>query len=464
MTKRILSVLLALVLVLGLSTVALAADTYTLTIADEAGREYTAYQIFTGNLGQVDGQTLLGDIQWGKDVTDKTGDAAATAKGLTNANIKDFASQMSSKVSGGTVATYSDGNYVFTLEPGYYLVAETTNLAAGQTASSFIVKVVDGAVTASPKRSGVPTPDKKIVGGTQDTATDAQVGDIVTFEVSAVVPTGYLNFKTYKLSFNDTMNNGLEFVEVKSVSPSTLAEADVKETSTTGFTYTWEDLTTNENLAGQTITIQYTAKVTDAALVQKENTFVLEYTNAPGSTANTTPKKVYVYTFNVEGLKVDGESKAALAGATFVLTNEDDKYYKLENGEVKWVASQDDATAYTSDANASTEELKFVGLDVGTYKLHEIATPAGYNSLTGPIEVTIGATYNSAGDVVTLTASTNASVNAEKDGIEATIENNKGTTLPSTGGIGTTLFYVIGGLLMAFAVVLLVAKKRTVNE
>lgn len=225
---------------------------------------------------------------------------------------------------------------------------------------------------------------------------------------------------------------------------------------------------------------------------EDENNTVVESpddTGNPGDNTGDTPKDVViVFTYELDVTKVDGADGAALEGAEFVLKNADGEYASVANGIFSGWVDEDKATTLTSDADG-----KFVvqGLDEGTYYLEETKAPTGYNKLNEDVKVVVTAnTLDTATDAMTTinrqdwkwAAETDQGTNAllgltisvddaaaaagdlNEGSVEATVKNNKGSSLPSTGGIGTTLFYVIGGTLAAGAGVGLIAKKRMKNE
>ena len=131
----------------------------------------------------------------------------------------------------------------------------------------------------------------------------------------------------------------------------------------------------------------------------------------------------------------------------------------MTNGRiVGWVTDQSDATTLET---SGTGNILIEGLNVGTYYLEETEAPAGYNKLTEPIEVEINATTSITSGSETVQYK-NSNEDSYTQATDATVKvlNQAGKQLPSTGGIGTTIFYVIGGGLMAVAAVLLVTKKR----
>lgn len=477
MTKRILSVLLALVLVLGLSTVALAQDTFTLSITDEAAdRTYEAYQVFDGDLSRNEkGEHVLSNIVWGSGVTpDAAGKINEKTAAEWEAALKDgsvtakaFADMIAGYLSGTkATSTAGTGKYTFAgLDAGYYFVKETTVVGNDDAVSAYILNIVKDAEVAT-KRSDVPTLEK------DQSEPDAtyHVGEIITFTLTATIPEiNYNEYDSYYFEFADEMSDGLTFVSEGKVT--------VNGEDSTAFTFTnngqklnWVCANTKADgvniPANATIVVTYTAKLNNNAVSvdPENNTAKVIYTNNPenGGKGETTPTTELVHMIDLNGLKVDGaDNTTTLEGAQFVLLNDKDEFYSVNasSKEVTWVATQDAAEIVTTEKDG---KINFDGLDAGTYKLREIAAPEGYNKLADDITIVITATKNDDGSVSFNCSGTGVSY--QDKAVTITVANNAGTVLPSTGGIGTTLFYVIGGLLMAFAVVLLVAKKRTVNE
>ena len=214
------------------------------------------------------------------------------------------------------------------------------------------------------------------------------------------------------------------------------------------------------------------------------NEVYLEYSNKPdqsgsGDTNNTgkTPEdKVIVFTYELDTTKVDGQDNTKkLEDAEFVLyrkESDNSKKYATVDANFKvtgWTGNEEESTKLTSDANGL---FRVIGLDDGTYYLKETKAPSGYNLLSSDIEVVITATTtngqnwtdgvaSSALTNLAVTAGGNAGTGDINTGIAAiTVANNKGSTLPETGGIGTTIFYIAGGVLVLAAAVLLVTRKR----
>lgn len=221
-----------------------------------------------------------------------------------------------------------------------------------------------------------------------------------------------------------------------------------------GFTLTIKVMELQEKV-GKEIKVTYTAVTNDNAVtVISKNSATLTYSNNPtdSSKTTTTPEDietVYSAKLVIDKYQKDDESKK-LANAKFVLKNAEGKYYKYTAAtesaaaKVEWVENQTDATEVTTDDNGAAV---FNGLKDGTYHLVETAAPAGYNLLATEVEVVINGADATEVDLSSLTAT-------------AKVKNSTGTTIPETGGIGTTIFYVAGGLLVLGAVILLITKKR----
>ena len=237
---------------------------------------------------------------------------------------------------------------------------------------------------------------------------------------------------------------------------------------------------------GNTLYTYYTGILNEKAKVyndgKQENKAYLEYSNNPhdNKTTNKTPEKVvYDWTFKMGVKKVDGADGTPLTDAKFVLSKNgncslgtigDDGTPSTTTDLINLIENSDGSytvapAGYTgSVVNVMTAgDITINGLDDATvYYLYETKAPAGYNRLTAAVRFEITATYSDAGDNCTsVTAKVNNDVQSS---VSVNVRNNKGSTLPSTGGIGTTLFYVIGGVLMAVAAVLLVTKKRMNNK
>jgi fimbrial isopeptide formation D2 family protein/LPXTG-motif cell wall-anchored protein len=245
------------------------------------------------------------------------------------------------------------------------------------------------------------------------------------------------------LVFEDTMTN-MSYnkdvaITVSAGTAPTATQAVVAETAT-GFKVTFDNTYIAGLADGTVITLKYSGKITSDALSANPATNKATLTSGDGNTSTSEEVKVYNAKFTVT--KQDGEEKP-LAGAGFVIANSEGKYYKLADDKlsISWVDSIDDATEYKSDATGAVPA--FTGLADGTYTLIEKTVPAGYNKAAD-------STFTVAGNDYTAT-------NLEQT---STVTNESGTVLPSTGGIGTTIFYIIGAILVIGAGVVLVTRRR----
>ena len=516
--KKIASIILAMAMVFAMGITAFATEvpkTYSITINNEAeGHTYEAYQILAGTLAEDEGKLVLSDIDWGTGITDagKTAlgngttqkDAAAYAETLENigSNSQDAAdlAQILGQylaTATGTTNKQTDGKYVISgLAPGYYLVKDKDgSLSGNDNYTTFILEVVGEAIV-EPKNTGTPTPDKQVKDKNDTTgdvsewqsSADYDIGDTIDYLLKATLPSTINSYDTYKLIFHDELSTGLDYVENSVVVKK--GESIIDEDA---YTITYEDhkLTVTFNdvkkepvsaVNGDVITVEYKATLNEQAKVGAEgnlNTLTLEYSNNPNSTGDgdndstgtTPPKTAVVFTFQTIVNKVD-ENNESLEGAEFTLS----KLIKGEEGE-------DDTWKVIKTINGVTT-FTFNGLDDGRYKLEESKTPDGYNTID-PVYFTIEATHDAGKGVGSTTegeqgALTELNVYAtDEQGKKLTgdnvtkftvaisagsattdIMNMKGSILPSTGGIGTTIFYVVGGILVIGAGILLVTKRR----
>ena len=501
--KKLASLLLALVMVFALATTAFAEETtYSITINNSAkDHTYEAYQIFTGDLSG----TTLSNIVWGSGVSEAgqtaLGDAAAKAETLkTEADAKAFAKAVAPYLTtaAGSANTVTDGKYVISgLAAGYYLVKDQDGSLTGDNDSytEYIIQVV-GNVTATPK-SDVPEVQKKVKDindSTDTTKTDWQdsadydIGDSIPFQLKATLADNVSSYTTYKVVFHDTLSKGLTYNNDAKVyidgteTNGFTVTATVNADGTTTLTVSCDDVKALGAGNSSVITVEYTAKLNENAVLGSAgnpNEVYLEYSNNPNKSeegnneTGETPKDVViVFTYKTIINKVDSENKP-LTGAAFKL----EKLIKGKDG-----AADTWTTVKEFTVDETTTSFTFSGLDDGQYKLTETKTPAGYNTID-PIYFVIEATHDETADAPTLKTLnaylTDANGNKQtemKDGesvnidlgtvdltagsITTTVVNKSGSKLPSTGGIGTTIFYVLGGVLVLAAVVLLVTKKR----
>ena len=503
--KKLMALLAALTLALAMAVPAFAeaaaTTTYTITIKNGTGT-YAAYQIFKGDLHEG----TLSNIQWGDNVTDagqaEFGDAAVKAKTLTGeTEAKAFAVEVAPYLGGtaSTVTVDSNGTGTITgLAAGYYLIKNTT-VGKDEVYTDYILRVVEN-VSVTPK-SDKPTLDKQIKHnetGAWGVVGDNQIGDTVEFRTITTVP-DVSGYSKYEYVIHDEMSAELTS-NVKTKDDVTIKVNDTTELENTYYTVTVD--TANANKFTVTIDVlkaiqdgkmaaenelytYYTGILNENAAVydvgKQNNKAYLEYSNNPHDkdSKTETPKKVvYDWTFKMEVNKVDGADNKDLSGAKFVLSktngldlgaiDDDGKPAKTEN-LINLIQNSDGSYTvapadYTGTYVMTAGKITIKGLDDATeYYLYETKAPAGYNRLTDAVKFKITADYDGTGENCT-SVTTKVNEDDPKASLSITVKNNKGASLPSTGGIGTTLFYVIGGGLMAVAAVLLVAKKRMNNK
>ena len=472
------------------------ADEYTITINNVSkDHTYEAYQIFDGDLYKGDGATTptLSNIHWGEGVNaftyDGESDAAKIAEKLSgqafdSENANDFAKEASKHLATVATSQTSDGNTVVlkVSKPGYYLVKDKDGSQDSKNGAytRFMLQVT-GAESVEVKND-VPTVEKKVketndsTGETTDwqDAADYDMGDTVPFQLKATLPIHIDDYEHYYVEFTDTLSAGLTFDKITLVkADNTILKEDQYQVSKTenqdGTTTLSVIITDVKAVSGiskdyKEVTVEYNATLNDKAVLGSAgnpNSVELTYSNNPNATGDGTSKpadtgktpkdtvKVFTYQTIINKLN---ENKEALAGAGFTLSKKD----KDGNWNTVKAIAAGEATRF-----------EFKGLDAGDYKLEETTTPDGYNTIK-PIEFTIDADYdkeaddpqltNLSGDVTSGVAEFDA--NKADGSLTAGIVNRKGSLLPSTGGMGTTILYVIGSILVLVPAVLLITKKR----
>lgn len=508
----------------ALAMPAMAAGPYSITINGAKGHKYTAYQVFSGTYFQGDGKNhtdankeYLSDVDWGSDVNDATiltqlqastivgrdfegktsaEDVAYVLQGYGDKSkeLDEFARIVGKNLKPGAAGTVSnvagENNKaeITGLVAGYYFVKDTGDINAGEIATKFLVKVVGNATVAI--KADAPTIEKKIVDNGDTNHTSVNIGDQVAFKLTAKVP-DMASFDNYTFTIRDTLSKGLTFdaasVVVKigttELTAGTNYTLGALDTSTNTFTITFTKAQLGDNVKhadGAEIVVTYKATLNSNALTKDKeiNTAKLTYSNNPDGTGTgtvTTPDvPVYIYDFDIEIAKYDGtggetpaDKAKKLEGATFILykvKNEGTgtkKLYYVQNTTTKavtWNENEAAATRWTTDAQG---KVTFQGIAAGIYYLHETQAPDGYNSLKEDSKVEITAAYD--GDGKLHTSSATSTSNGQYIQVQS-ISNKAGAVLPSTGGIGTTIFYVLGSILVLGAAVLLIVKKRMKDQ
>ena len=470
--KRVTSSLLALVLLLALAGTAVAAEDKGSITIDNAivGKTYTIYRIFDLNSHNTDYSAINYTVseKWtaffaegapGRTYVDidktygyviwKTGASPANfaAAAIEYAADKGIAHDGQAVAAPGTVK-FDD------LALGYYLVKSDLGALCSLDTTMPNVTIKE--------KNSESTVDKQVQEdstGDYGDHNDADIGQTVNFRTTINVVDG--DPKNYVL--HDTMSAGLTFDPASvavTIGERTLAKNTDYTLVTSGLTdgctfeVKFKDGVLKPN---DVVEVAYSAEVNEYAVIGgtgNDNKTHLTYSDTPKSTGERLTK-TYVWQFDVFKYAMRDGQEIPLAGAQFVLykTVNDEKFYaQVANGKITgWTDDQKYATVFeTSDKG------KFViaGLDADTYYLEETKAPDGYNRLKEPVNVVITANIAS-GKTVTATITYNETATGT-----VRIENQTGVELPSTGGIGTTVFYVIGGLLMGVAVVLLVTRKK----
>ena len=478
LSRKILNLVLALAMVMGLATTAFAkegegttTEPGSITITNAlSGETYNAYQILY--LESYDAKNNIYAYKanpdweaWLKEDAQKTYVTVNPQGYVTwnkGADAADFAKaakdQLTGKPVAGSVTPTADGSATISnLKLGYYLVDSTVGALCELNTTKPDVEITD--------KNTKPTIEKKVQEDSNETwgdVNDADIGQTVNFKSTVSAKPGARNYVVH-----DKMDSKLEFVSVTSITAGskTLTEGSDYTVVTTGltdgctfhieFTQTYLDSIT----ADTKIVINYTAKLTSDAVADTGyvNDTWLDYGNNQHTEHDTTT--TYTWKLPIYKYHKDGDTKKALAGAKFILykgSEENREYAQVANGKLTgWTKVKTDATTLVSGDDGT---IAVEGLDADTYYLEETKAPDGYNKLAGPVKVEISHAVTDEGAHMTHTLK-QGEPNAEKVG-QVEIENKSGTELPSTGGIGTTIFYVLGSILVIGAVVLLIAKKR----
>lgn len=459
--------------------------------------------------------TALVDATWANGVSFTADmDAAAVAVPLEGAqfandgpNSVQFAKLAAANVTGdGYPFTYNGTNYTATVPAGYYVIIDSVSKDNKDDAvSSYIMRITNN-MEITPK-SDIPSVDKKVSKTSIANATEsasaakyvsAAYGDTVYFQLTATLPDNFDSYESYKLVFNDTLEKGFTFNngsthfyvvngdEWKEIKRDTGNQSGTITTGNeTSVVYEIKDVKaiTHDNsdnplnvisptatTEGSKIVVVYSATLNENAITGigstagtygNTNEVYLSYSNNPNdltSTGDSTPSTAVVYTYklNIKKTNEDGE---ALSGAAFTL-------YKASSVSTdgKTITWEETGDPFTVDDAGNGFSLS--GLDAGTYKIVETTVPSGYNKaddllftirpeFSNGILTDIDAT---APDGSLHLTAFNASV--DDGSLSTTVVNERGTILPSTGGIGTTIFYVVGTILVLGAAILLITKKR----
>lgn len=476
--KKAFTMLLAVVMVLSLGVTAFAASDGSITITNATvGQTYEVYKLFDATYSGTNvsytitatgsNTALITALKSDDSVFTLTASATNNSVYVVTvkegqkesdviAYVKSIAHLLGSPVATKKAAAAEEETTTVkfeNLDYGYYYITSTLGTVVTIDSALKDVEITDKNVK--------PDTDKKVKedsNGTLGQKNTADIGDKVEFTTTITAQPGAENYVLH-----DTMTAGLTF-------DSTSVKVTVGEkTLTAGTDYTlvtspidgctFEITFTKSYLdsitASTTITVTYSATVNSNAVIDGGgNTNKTHLSYGENSDVSTTEKTTTTYVFDVDILKYtagENDTRTPLSGAEFVLyktvveNEENVNYYaKVENGKLTgWTTNKSEATTLTSGEDG---KISVDGLDADTYYLEETKAPAGYNLLADPVTVVIDEDGKVKVD------------NTEVTTVE--IENKTGTELPSTGGIGTTIFYVVGSILVIGAVVLLITKKR----
>ena len=468
------------------------------------------------NLKKIDAFKSLADDASAATVAKAISDANLAkdsdgAKALADA----IAASVTSPKKTAEIAADATSGTITGLPAGYYLVKDTAAVTGEGASTRYILEVVSD-VTVTEKAS-IPTVIKKVKEKNDTTpsetgwldAADYDIGDKIDYKLEGTLPSKFADFKKYTVyKFTDTLSKGLTYVDGSAnVHLNTEDGTDITDLfdiAVNGQTLTVtlkesKDLRADNRFSATSkIIVLYKAELNNKAEIGSTgnpNEVYLEFSNNPnwngeGTPDNgTTPEdKVIVFTYEIKALKVEPTSDAAIDKTTYDALPDAEKADYVKVGDKYQKTQALTGAGFTlfkkvgSDYVAVSDEVKtdstfeFKGTDAGEYKLVETTVPGGYNK-ADDIEIKVEATYDTdsadpklmtlsvtpaaAGFTVTTTPIEGDAEHITTDGIiTGKILNQKGSTLPSTGGIGTTIFYVLGGLLVAGAGIVLVARKK----
>ncbi|RVU55786.1 SpaH/EbpB family LPXTG-anchored major pilin [Anaerosphaera multitolerans] len=347
---------------------------------------------------------------------------------ITDENIAEFAKVANAEIKNQTPTKTEKANgteLTFTgLELGYYMI-HPEGAASGTDNPNSVISLTTTKPKAEAKvKATYPTVEKTVEEKSYD------YGKEIEYTLKGTVP-DTKGYKKYVYTMTDTLSEGLT-LDTESVKVTVGGEElneNVKLTKEANKLVAEFDMLKLQEKVGKEVKITYKASLNENAVIGSEgnaNNVELEYSNNPhDDTTEKTKDSKKVYTGAIKVIKhEEGHEEKLLAGAKFKLKNSEGKFYKLDNNKVTWV-TEDQADEKTTGDDGVVE---FKGLENGTYYLVETEAPAGFNKLTSPVEVTVD--YN------------NQSTTKYQ---EAKVANNSGVELPGTGGMGTTLFTILGG-------------------
>ena len=462
--KKIAAIMFAFMMVVSMSCNVKAAGTGKITINPaNPNEEYNVYRILKlesyDETSKLYSYTKTGDkwdgfiksaVDEGYLTTNSHGYVTFSATKNTDADVREFAKK---------ALSYAKENHVTATQTVRTGVNDTSATVEGLELGYYLVGSSMGSLcsldTTHPEaiikdKNEKPTVEKKIVEGSQlKENNSANIGDVVNFKTTITAQAG-----AKKYILHDTMYNSLTFNKdvVVTYNGKTLNNPVDYTVATPGddgctFDVTFKDSFLNRLGANDKIEVTYSATVNDNAVVKNpmKNTTHLTYGD---KTTETNKPETTTKTFGIPVFKYTGDN-TALEGAKFILST--DPQCKDDSQTLKFKINNDnkyryDTTGTTTLESLSTGHIDIEGLKAGTYYLKETAAPEGYNVLKDiqTIEITEGGEVKLNGEICN----------------EVKVKNNAGTLLPSTGGMGTTMIYLVGAVLVLGSGIVLASKRR----
>ena len=487
----------AMILAIAMPSVVMADETYILTLDNTVtGHTYEVYQIFTGKLSTKDNKRVLSDLAWGSGVkggayTESAKEKANTLTDETKAKAfaKELVDEKKLSDTKKTVRSTDGFTVIDGLAAGYYLVKDTDDSLKEKHDSytAYILQVVGN--DSVKVKSDVPTSEKKVkdindstettLSGWQDSA-DWDIGDVIPFKIEGTLPNNYTSYKKYTLKFHDKAETGLTFnkdsvkvyvdnTEITDKSKYRVVTDDLTDGCT--FEVIFDNMKSITEAGNNSVVrVEYTSTLNkDAVLGERgnKNTMHMEFSNNPndeqgGDFGKTPDDTVIVFTYKVDVNKVD-EHGNKLTGAEFTL-------------EKKIKADPKDQWVPIAKVEGTAGDLfEFKGIDDGEYRLTEKQAPQNYDKIPNEIYFEVVASHViladnptldslngkiRTGDVGTMTFTSNKNAGT----LSTTVVNKPGSSLPETGGMGTTILYAAGAVMILAAAAFLVMQKKAEDK